>query len=138
MLMNDPNFHVLGVPLVDGGTVRLSKLIGYSRAIDLIVTGRSVNSHEALSIGLANRVVSKGTAYEEALVLANQIASFPQLCLTADRQSAYHAMFNASSVDDALEFEKENSVDCLVVAIKGAGKFAAGAGRSGNFEDYNK
>jgi enoyl-CoA hydratase/carnithine racemase len=127
----------LGVPLVDGGTVRLGKLIGLSRALDLILTGRSVNATEALNFGLANRVVSKGTAYKEAFALANQIAAFPQLCLTEERESAYYAMFNASSLDDALRFEKENSEDCLMEAIRGAGKFAAGAGRAGTFEDHN-
>ena len=129
--------RILGVPLIDGGTIRLSKLIGLSHAMDLILTGRSVHSEEALKIGLANRVVSKGTAYKEALVLANQIAAFPQSCLNADRQSAYYAMFNAASFEDALRFEKENSEKCLTEATQGAGKFVEGAGRSGSFEDFN-
>ncbi|XP_028406027.1 uncharacterized protein LOC114528562 [Dendronephthya gigantea] len=124
-----------GVPLIDGGTVRLSKLIGLSRAMDLILTGRTVDSNEALTIGLANRVVSKGTAYSEAFELGKQIAAFPQACLTADRQSAYYAMFNAPSLDDALRFEKENSEDCLLEAINGATRFVAGAGRGGTFND---
>ncbi len=130
-------FIILGVPLIDGGTVRLSQLIGLSHAMDLILTGRSVNSTEALNIGLANRVVSKQTAYKEAFALANQIASFPQQCLSADRQSAYYGMFSASSLDDALRFEKENSKDCMMEATNGAGKFVAGAGRAGTFEDHN-
>ena len=129
-------FVILGVPLIDGGTVRLSKLIGFSRAMDLILTGRSVSSTEALNIGLVNRVVSKGNAYKEAFELASHIAAFPGECLTADRQSAYYAMFKASSLDDALRFEKENSQGCLMEAAKGAGKFVAGAGRAGTFEDH--
>lgn len=105
--------------------------------MDLILTGRTVDSNEALSIGLANRVVSKGTAYSEALVLANQIAAFPQACLSADRQSANYAMFNAPSLDDALRFEKENSEECLMEAMNGASRFAAGVGRGGTFDDEN-
>ena len=130
-------FLIAGVPLIDGGTVRLSKLIGLSRAMDLILTGRSVDSTEALNIGLANRVVPKGTGYREAFELANQIAAFPQACLTADRKSAHYAMYNASSLDDALKFEKKNSEDLLTDAVKGAGKFVAGAGRGGTFEDHD-
>jgi enoyl-CoA hydratase/carnithine racemase len=133
LLSHSRNFF-LGVPLIDGGTARLSKLIGFSRAMDLILTGRSVNATEALNIGLVNRVVSKGNAYKEAFELANQIAAFPQECLTADRQSAYYATFKASSFDDALKFEKENSQDCLMEVVRGAGKFAGGAGRSGTFD----
>ena len=106
--------------------------------MDLILTGRSVDSTEALNIGLANHVVPKGTGYTEAFTLANQIASFPQACLTADRKSAYYATYDASSLDDALIFEKENAKDLLIDAVKGAGKFVAGAGRGGTFEDHNE
>ena len=82
-------FRRFGVPLIDGGTVRLPRLIGLSRAMDLILTGRAVDSKEALSIGLANRVVPDGTVLEAAEKLALEIASFPQECMLADRKSAY-------------------------------------------------
>jgi enoyl-CoA hydratase len=78
-----------GVPLIDGGTVRLPRLIGLSRAMDLILTGRAVDAKEAHAIGLANRVVPKGKSLEEAIKLASLIASFPQDCMLADRKSAY-------------------------------------------------
>ena len=78
-----------GVPLIDGGTVRLPRLIGHSRALDLILTGREVGAAEALAIGLANRVVEPGTALEAAIALAETIAAFPQDCLRSDRRSSY-------------------------------------------------
>lgn len=92
-----------GVPLIDGGSVRLPRLIGLSRAMDLILTGRAVDSKEALDIGLANRVVPKGQSRRVAEELAMQIASFPQECMLADRQSAYRQ--HHLSVKDALEQE---------------------------------
>lgn len=79
-----------GVPLIDGGTVRLPRLIGLSRAMDLILTGRSVDATEAQQIGLANRVVPKGQSIQAAVELARLISSFPQECMLADRRSAYH------------------------------------------------
>src|SRR6185503_2938820 len=78
-----------GIPLIDGGTIRLPRLIGLSRALDLILTGRAVSAAEALSIGLANRVVPKGTSRQAAEALALEIAAFPQVCLRGDRLSAY-------------------------------------------------
>ncbi|KAK3708841.1 hypothetical protein QZH41_005114 [Actinostola sp. cb2023] len=94
-----------GVPLLDGGAVRLPYLIGLSRALDLIITGRAVHSDEALHIGLANRVVPNGSAVEAAIKLATQIAKFPQDALKADRKSAFYSAFNADSFYDALTYE---------------------------------
>ena len=94
-----------GVPLIDGGTIRLPRLIGLSRALDLILTGREVSAQEALHIGLANRVVPKGTAKEEALTLAKQIASFPQIALVNDRRSAYEQFSLELSAALLQEFE---------------------------------
>ena len=123
-----------GVPLIDGGTVRLPELIGLSRAMDLILTGRLLEPKEALDWGLANRVVSTGTAFGQALNLAKEIVKFPQECLRADRESALHATFSAKNIDDAMSFESENSAKVLTTeAIIGAKKFTAGLGRSGKF-----
>ena len=122
-----------GVPLIDGGTIRLPRLIGLSRALDLILTGRPVEAHEALQMGLVNRVVPKGKARETAIELAHQIAAFPQICLRGDRMSAIEqfdlpfekAMANEFS-HGLRSLEKE--------AGSGAGRFAKGAGRHGHFE----
>lgn len=123
-----------GVPLIDGGTVRLPEMIGLSRAMDLILTGRLVEPKEALEWGLANRVVSTGTAFGQAVNLAKEIVKFPQECLRADRESALHATFSARNLDEALSFESENSAQVLTTeAIVGAKKFTAGLGRSGKF-----
>jgi len=123
-----------GVPLIDGGTVRLPELIGLSRAMDLILTGRLLEPAECLSWGLANRVVAGGTAYGQALNLAKEIVKFPQECLRADRQSALHATFSANTIEEAMSFESENSAAVLTTeAIQGAKKFTAGLGRSGKF-----
>jgi enoyl-CoA hydratase len=120
-----------GVPLVDGGTVRLPRLIGHSRAMDLILTGRGVAGEEALAMGLANRLVEKGQALEAAVALAAEIAAFPQFCLRSDRLSAYEQWDRPDAM--ANEFRR----GCAVVAggetRAGAGRFAAGAGRGGKF-----
>lgn len=118
-----------GVPLIDGGTVRLPRLIGLSRALDLILTGRAVDAHEALSIGLANRVVPDGTSREAAITLASQLAAFPQRCMRGDRLSAYEQF--GMSLDDALDMEFHRGVEALGEAVEGAGAFSAGAGRGG-------
>jgi len=124
-----------GVPLIDGGTVRLPRLIGHSRAMDLILTGRGVSAEEALQMGLANRVVADGTALDAALALAQQLAQFPQQCLRSDRLSAYEQW--GLALEDALgnEFQRGMQVIASRETVTGASRFAAGKGRHGNFED---
>lgn len=124
-----------GVPLIDGGTVRLPRLIGLSRALDLILTGRPVDAQEALSMGLANRVVPAGTTLDAARALARQLAAFPQDCLRNDRQSAYEQF--SMSLDEALSHElalglRSMASDELTRAVDG---FKAGRGRHGRFDD---
>ncbi|XP_016396243.1 2,3-dehydroadipyl-CoA hydratase-like isoform X1 [Sinocyclocheilus rhinocerous] len=123
-----------GVPLIDGGTVRLPQLIGLSRALDLILTGRPVKAQEALTFGLANRVVPDGQALQVALELAEQVSAFPQLCLRADRDSAYHAVFDSSSFTQSMQYEFDHGLPVIVAeAVTGATKFTLGAGRGGTF-----
>jgi len=123
-----------GVPLIDGGTVRLPRLIGLSRALDLILTGRPVEAREALQIGLVNRVVPKDKAWETAVKLAHQIAAFPQTCLRGDRMSAIE-QFDLS-FEQAMANEFNHGLRSLEKeAGSGAGQFAKGAGRHGHFEN---
>ncbi|MFW9994975.1 MAG: crotonase/enoyl-CoA hydratase family protein [Candidatus Odinarchaeota archaeon] len=121
-----------GVPLVDGGTVRLPRLIGLSRALDMILTGRPVHAEEALAMGLANRVVETGRAREEAEKLALELASYPQTCLREDRFSA-HEQFNYSNLNDALMNELDHGMVSLEEVGEGIKRFISGEGRHGQF-----
>lgn len=119
-----------GVPLIDGGTVRLPRLIGLSRAMDLILTGRPVGAEEALAIGLANRLVPKGRAREAAEELAQDIARFPQTCLRGDRASALEQ--SALEIPSALANELRHGLRSLETeAAAGAARFVTGEGRHG-------
>ena len=122
-----------GVPLIDGGTVRLPRLIGASRALDMILTGRPVGADEALTWGLANRVVPQGQARAEAQSLAAAIARFPQVCLRADRMSC-HRQWDLDLVEALRNEGIEGNRPLREEAGKGAGRFADGLGRRGNFE----
>ncbi|MCP5179125.1 MAG: crotonase/enoyl-CoA hydratase family protein [Pseudomonadales bacterium] len=124
-----------GVPLVDGGTIRLPRLIGQSHAMDMILTGRGVSGEEALRMGLVNRLVPKGEALPSAIELARSLLSFPQRCLRSDRESAltqWHL-----SLEDALLRETQLGIDTIRSGEtrEGAARFASGAGRSGRFDD---
>ena len=123
-----------GVPLVDGGTIRLTRLIGHSHALDMILTGRPVSGEEALRMGLANRLVEPGTALAEALVLAHQLAKFPQRCLRSDRLSSYQQW----DLDQAEALKLETKLGLETIrsgeTLEGARRFASGAGRHGSFD----
>jgi len=118
-----------GVPLIDGGTVRLPRLIGHSRALDLILTGRAVDADEALAIGLANRVVAPGTARETAVALAAEIARFPQTCMRLDRQSSYEQW--SRPIDEALAAELVGGREAIRSGELAVDRFVAGEGRHG-------
>jgi len=121
-----------GVPLIDGGTVRLPRIVGLGRALDLILTGRPVGAAEALAMGLASRVVPPGAGRQAAEQLAREIAAFPQACMLADRSSAYRQL--DLPLAEALRGEHRGGVGVLEAeALAGARAFAAGAGRHGGF-----
>jgi enoyl-CoA hydratase len=124
-----------GVPLIDGGTIRLPRLIGHSRAMDLILTGRAVDAAEALQIGLANRVVEDGRSLAAALELAEQLSRYPQTCMRSDRLSAYEQW--SMSLQQALDNEFRRGVEVIASGetVAGAGRFSAGRGRHGDFDD---
>ena len=118
-----------GVPLIDGGTIRLPRLIGLSRALDLILTGRAVKADEALAMGLVNRVVPKGQARAAAEQLAAELCELPQAAMRADRMSAY--LQHDLDLEAALAKELELGSAALAEAVEGAQRFSGGAGRHG-------
>lgn len=124
-----------GVPLVDGGTIRLARLIGHSHALDMILTGRGVSGQEALTMGLVNRLVPRGTALESALALATQLARFPQQCLRSDRLSSYEQW--SLPMEEALRNEIRRGLDVIRSSemIAGVRRFVEGHGRHGDTSD---
>lgn len=121
-----------GVPLIDGGTVRLPRLVGMGRALEIIMTGRKVPAEECYRIGLCERLVSKGKARQAAEEMAREIARFPQACMRADRRSVY--LQQGLPVHEALRQEWYNGLDALKKeGIAGARRFADGVGRHGDF-----
>ena len=123
-----------GVPLIDGGTVRLPRLVGQGRALEIIMTGRKVPAEECLRIGACEQVVADGESRAAAEALAAEIARYPQACMRADRRSVY--LQHGLSVEDALRAEWKNSVGMVVAeGLAGASRFKGGKGRHGDFGD---
>jgi enoyl-CoA hydratase len=123
-----------GVPLIDGGTVRLPRIVGRGRALDLILTGRKVEAEEALRINLCEQVVPDGQSRQRAEALAQEIARFPQGCMRADRRSVYQQ--EGLGLREAMRYEWDNGIPALAAEGRaGAARFASGKGRGGNFGD---
>jgi enoyl-CoA hydratase len=123
-----------GVPLIDGGTVRMPRLVGLGKALEIIMTGRKVTAEESYRIGLCEKVVPEGQAREAAEAMAQEIARFPQECMRADRLSVYRAW--GKSVREGLESEWATSAGIVKAeGIAGAERFASGKGRHGDFKD---
>ena len=123
-----------GVPLIDGGTIRLSQKLGHSHALDLILTGRGVSGEEARLMGLANRLVEPGEALSAAVAMAQELARFPQRCMRSDRLSSYRQW--DLSLSDALAEETRMGLEVIRSGetLEGARRFAQGAGRHGSFD----
>jgi enoyl-CoA hydratase len=124
-----------GVPLIDGGTVRLPRLIGQSRALDMVLTGRPVDAREALAFGLANRIVPNGQSRQAAEELAAQLARFPQRCLREDRLSALEQL--GETEERAMAGEFEHGLRSLAEVQAGLERFRSGAGRHGGFDEFS-
>jgi enoyl-CoA hydratase len=124
-----------GVPLIDGGTVRLPRLIGQSRAMDMVLTGRPVDAQEALTFGLANRVVPEGQCRQAAEELAAQLTRFPQRCLREDRLSLLEQW--GQTEEQAMAGELEHGLGSLAEVQGGLERFRSGAGRHGGFDDFS-
>lgn len=124
-----------GVPLIDGGTIRITRLIGQSRALDMLLTGRAVGAKEAFEFGLANRLSEPGEALQVALELANDIARYPQACMRADRRSLHHSW--GRSLGEAMADEFQWGIEAVTSGetLAGATRFSEGKGRHGDFSD---
>ena len=122
-----------GVPLIDGGAIRLPRIVGQGRALDLILTGRRVDAEEALAIGLASRVAPPGEALAAALTLAHELTRFPQICMNADRSVAHDQW----SLPRGAAFAREwrSAAAFAAEGQAGAARFRCGKGRSGTFDD---
>jgi enoyl-CoA hydratase len=125
-----------GVPLMDGGTIRLARLIGMSHALDLILTGRGVSGEEALRMGIANRLVAPGAALDAAIELAEQLARFPQACLRSDRLAVYEQWAMPLAEAHSNEFRRGMEVIASGETVVGAQRFAGGEGRHGSFDSF--
>ncbi|TQV78038.1 crotonase/enoyl-CoA hydratase family protein [Exilibacterium tricleocarpae] len=126
-----------GVPLIDGGTVRLPRIVGQGRALDMILTGRPVHAEEALQMGLANRVVADGESLAAARALAHEIAGFPQQCVKADRLSVYR-QWDYELAEALVREIAGSSAVVLEEAVEGSRSFASGKGRHGQFDNNKK
>jgi enoyl-CoA hydratase len=125
-----------GVPLIDGGTARLPRLIGQARALDLVLTGRAVSAAEAFAMGLVNRFVPKGKAREAAELLAQEIARFPNACMLADRAGVWAAF--DGTLGEVMDAEFRRGVQVVETeSLTGAERFSRGAGRHGRFDDFD-
>jgi len=123
-----------GVPLIDGGTVRLPRIVGLGRALDIILTGRKVTAQEALAIGMCERLAPKGKSRQAAEEIAGELSRFPQECLRADRLSAYRQ--SGLSVREAMRQEYWGGYSCLInEGVAGATRFAQGKGRHGDYKE---